>query len=50
MWNQERNVRGQGQGPTFRGHTHSGPMTEMVQAKAKNQGHSFSKNCGRLIF
>ena len=32
-----------GQGPTFRGQTLSRPRTEMLEAKAKDQEHNFSK-------
>ena len=33
-------IRGQGQGQPFRGQTLSRPRTEMLEAKAKDQGHS----------
>ena len=34
-----KKLRGQGQGQPFWGQTLSGPRTEMLEAKAKNQGH-----------
>ena len=35
-----KKLRGQGQGQPFRGQTLSRPRTGMLQAKAKDQGHS----------
>ena len=40
-WSRGPNVRGQSQGPTFRGQALWRPRTEMVEAK--DQGHNFSK-------
>ena len=34
-----KKIRGQGQGQPFRGQTLSRPRTEMLEAKAKDQGH-----------
>ena len=34
-----KKIRGQGQGQPFRGHNLSRPRTEMLEAKAKDQGH-----------
>ena len=34
-----KKIRGQGQGQAFRGQTLSRPRTEMLEAKAKDQGH-----------
>ena len=34
-----KNIRGQGQGQPFRGQTLSRSRTEMLEAKAKDQGH-----------
>ena len=34
-----KKIRGQGQGQHFRGQTLSRPRTEMLEAKAKDQGH-----------
>ena len=34
-----KKIRGQGQGPPFRGQTLSRPRTGMLEAKAKDQGH-----------
>ena len=34
-----KKIRGQGQGQPFRGRTLSRPRTEMLEAKAKDQGH-----------
>ena len=34
-----KKIRGQGQGQSFRGQTLSRPRTEMLEAKAKDQGH-----------
>ena len=39
-----------GQGPTFREQTLSRPRVEMLEAKARDQGHNFSKNYDRQIF
>ena len=39
----QKKIQGQGQAPTFRGQTRSRPRTGMVEAKAKDQGHNFSK-------
>ena len=38
-----KKIRCQGQGPTFRRQTLSRPRTEMVEAKAKDGEHNFSK-------
>ena len=38
-----KKFRDQDQGPTFRGPALSRPRTGMVEAKAKDQGHNFSK-------
>ena len=35
-----KKIRGQGQGQPFRGQTLSRPRTGMLEAKAKDQGHS----------
>ena len=35
----KKKIRGQGQGQSFRGQTLSRPRTEMLEAKAKDQGH-----------
>ena len=35
----QKKIRGQGQGQPFRGQTLSRPRTEMLEAKAKDQGH-----------
>ena len=40
-----KKIRGQGQGQPFRGQTLSRPRTEMLEAKAKDQGHS--RKCSR---
>ena len=36
----KKKIRGQGQEQPFRGQTFSRPRTRMLEAKAKNQGHS----------
>ena len=38
-----KKIRGQGQGQPFRGQTFSRPRTGMLEAKAKDQGHSKKK-------
>ena len=38
-WLGLKKIRGQGQEQPFRGQTLSRPRTEMLEAKAKNQGH-----------
>ena len=38
-WSRGHKARGQGQGQPFRGQTLSRPRTEMLEAKAKDQGH-----------
>ena len=40
-----KKIRGQGQGQPFRGQTLSRPRTGMLEAKAKDQGHS--RKCSR---
>ena len=39
-WSRRHKARGQGQGQPFRGQTLSRPRTGMLEAKAKDQGHS----------
>ena len=39
-WSRGHKARGQGQGQPFRGQNLSRPRTGMLEAKAKDQGHS----------
>ena len=39
-----KKVRGQGQGQPFRGQNLSRPRTEMLEAKAKDQGHKRNRS------
>ena len=43
-----KKIRGQGQGQPFRGQTLSRPRTGMLEAKAKDQGHS--RKCSKKKF
>ena len=42
--------QGQGQGQPFRGHTLSRPRTGMLEAKAKDQGHSRKRSPKKKVF
>ena len=44
-----KKIRGQGQGQPFRGQTFSRPRTGMLEAKAKDQGHSRTEIAQRLL-
>ena len=45
-----KKVRGQGQGQPFRGQTLSRPRTAMLEAKAKDQGHSHKCSPKKKVF
>ena len=45
-----KKIRGQGQGQPFRGQTLSRPRTGMLEAKAKDQGHSRKCSPKKKIF
>ena len=45
-----KKIRGKGQGQPFRGQTLSRPRTGMLEAKAKDQGHSKIKRSSKKFF
>ena len=45
-----KKIRGQGQGQPFRGQTLSGPRAGMLEAKAKDQGHSRKCSPKKKVF
>ena len=45
-----KKIRGQGQGQPFRGQTLSRPKTGMLEAKAKDQGHSRKYSQKKKVF
>ena len=45
-----KNIRGQGQGQPFRGQTLSRPSRGILEAKAKDQGHSRKCSSKKKVF